>query len=386
MRIASIGPGSAGQARETPATATPATATPATSTPATLTHENRALTSLRGFAAVWVIFSHVTLMFAALWGGWSWRLLRSGYMGVDVFFVLSGFILGVVYRSLAPADVPRFFARRMFRLYPLNIAILAAMAVLSATVLPMGAWTDPRLLPVFVLMVEGYAVEPIPAWNPVTWSVGIELACYACFPLAVLGIRRLPTPVVAVAAAAALALAWWVQGFCLGWPVGWRGLARGMGDFWPGVLLAALALRLPRCDVRLASVGELLAVTGLLAVVALDQLRLVPVFTGLLICFLFSDSGVVARAMRARWCFWLGEISFSIYLLFGLLLPWMSGLEPALARHLPEPAALVAFIAIYLGATVSLAHITHRTIERPCRDLLRSRRRRIGGGVAGQPT
>lgn len=339
---------------------------------------NRALTSLRGFAAVWVIFSHVTVMFAAEWGGWSWRVLRSGYMGVDVFFVLSGFILGVVYQSLTPAGVPRFFLRRVLRLYPLNIAILLAMAVLSATVLPMGDWTDPRLLPVFVLMVEGYAAQPIPAWNPVTWSVGIELACYFCFPLAVVGLRRLPTAAIAVLAAASLAATWWLQGFCLGWPVGWRGLVRGMSDFWPGVLFAALALRLPRCRPRLASAGEIVALAGLLTAVALDQLRLVPLFTALLVWALLSDTGGVARAMRARWCFWLGEISFSIYLLFGLLLPWMGNIEPALARHMPQPAAIVGFIAIYLGATLALAHLTFRTIERPCRNLLRSR------GMGGQ--
>jgi len=345
----------------------------------------RPLTSLRGFAAVWVMFSHVTVMFAAEWGGWSWRVLRSGYMGVDVFFVLSGFILGVVYQTLTPAGVPRFFLRRALRLYPLNLAVLLAIGVLSATVLPMGAWTDWRLLPVFALMVEGYASQPIPAWNPVTWSVGIELACYLCFPLAMFGIRRLPTIAVAVAVVALLALAWWAEGFCLGWPVGWRGLVRGMVGFWPGVMLATFALRLPRCGSRVASAGEILAVTGLLTVVVLDQLRLVPLFAGLLIWFLFSDTGVVARALRARWCFWLGEISFSIYLLFGVLLPWMGGIEPALARHMPQAAAVTLFVAIYLGATFALAHVTYHTIERPSRNALRWRAKPGQANRADQP-
>lgn len=333
--------------------------------------ENRPLTSLRAFAAIWVIFSHITPNFTAQWTGASARMLRDGYMGVDVFFVLSGFILSVVYQPLRLAGTPRFFLKRILRLYPLNIAILLVLGVLSATIMPLGSWTDPRQLPLFILMLEDFKPWPVPAWNPVTWSVGVELACYACFPFVVIGLRRLPTGIVATLVALLLALSWWIQGFCLGWPCGWHGVARGMSSFWPGVVLGTLALRVPRCPPRWAGIGEVACVAGLLVVVAADRLRLVPVITGGLVFLLFSDAGVVSRVFRQHWIFWLGEISFSIYMLFGLLLPRMMSIETHLSHHFPPAAAIPMFIALYLAATIGLAHFTYVGIERPFRRLAR---------------
>ncbi len=345
--------------------------------------ENQPLASLRGFAAIWVIFSHLTPAFAAHWSGPSWRMLRDGYMGVDVFFVLSGFILGLVYRDLRLAGTPSFFLRRILRLYPLNIAILIVLATLSWTIMPVGSWADPRLLPLFILMLEGYRSTPVPAWNPVTWSVGIELACYACFPLVIVMLRRLPGIVLAVLAILLLATSWWVQGFCLGWPVGWHGLARGMSSFWPGVVLATLVVRWPECPARWASIGEMLVVAGLFGAVAFDDLRLVPVLTGGLVVLFFFDAGVVARLLHARWCFWMGEISFSIYMLFGLLLPRMMGIETWLSGYVPHPVAIPLFIVFYLSTTLALAHVTYVVIECPFRRMAWPRRVTMASASAG---
>ncbi len=335
--------------------------------------ENRPLTSLRGFAAIWVVFSHVTVAFADQWSGLSWDMLRAGYMGVDVFFVLSGFILGLVYQNLSLPETPRFFLKRALRVYPLNIAVLLVLVILSRTVMPMGDWGDLHKLPLFVLMLEGYASEPVGAWNPVTWSVGIELACYACFPLVIVWLRRLPTLIVALCAAVLLVVSWWCQGFVHGWPYGWHALVRGMSGFWPGVFLATFALRLPRLPSLWVSAGEVLCVAALLASVAYEEIRLVPPLTGGLVFFLFFNTGIVGKWMRASWCFWLGEISFSIYLIFGLLLPQLLVHLQWLVHMLPPPVSVYAFIAIYLLITMGLAQVTYTTIERPFRRLGRVR-------------
>jgi len=216
--------------------------------------------------------------------------------------------------------------------------------------------------------------EPVGAWNPVTWSVGIELACYACFPLVIVWLRRLPTPVVALSSALLLVISWWCQGFVHGWPCGWHALVRGMSGFWPGVFLATFALRLRRFPSVWVTAGEVLCVVGLLLSVSYEETRLVPPLTGGLVFFLFFNTGVVAKWMRASWCFWLGEISFSIYLIFGFLLPKLLVHLQWLTHLLPPSLSVGAFIFIYFLITLGLAQVTYMTIERPFRRLGRVRK------------
>ena len=124
----------------------------------------------------------------------------------------------------------------------------------------------------------------------------------------------------------------------------------------------------------LPSIGELTCVASLIGIVALDSLRFVPVITGVLVLLLFFDAGVVARALRRQWIFWLGEISFSIYMLFGILLSRMMTVEVRLSHYFSSMIAIPLFIVIYLAVTVMLAQATYVTIERPFRQLARPSR------------
>lgn len=330
------------------------------------------LTSIRGFAALWVLGCHFATDFAGQWGGVSARMMRAGFMGVDVFFVLSGFILAIVYQQLVPSGVPRFLFKRALRVYPLNFAVLGAIALLSVTLLPgLAKLTDWRALPYYALMLQVYLPKPVLAWDAVTWSVGMELVCYLCFPLVIMGLRRLGTASLAVLAVLLLAGAYRVQVAYLGMFWGLPALVRGMSGFWLGVVLGTLALRLPPCPAGWASFGELVCLSGLLGVVWAGALRFVPLFAAGLILFLFFDAGVLARGLRAGWCHWLGEISFSIYLLHGLILPELNVVAWLLMFRIGWTAALPIYAGLYLAAVLVTSHLTWRAIEVPGRNLAR---------------
>jgi peptidoglycan/LPS O-acetylase OafA/YrhL len=346
---------------------------------------NRPLTSIRGLAALWVIGSHVTLPTAEHWSPVLYAILRPGYMGVDVFFVLSGFILATVYQDLSPAGVARFFVKRIARLYPLNLAILAVLAGAVATgAVRLGSWATWPTLPWFVFMVEPYAPWPILSWNIATWSIGIELACYLCFPLVLMTIRRWPAIILSVLAVVLLGVALSVQTHNLGYWWGWRALLRGMGGFWPGVVLGCLALRLPEIDRRLAFAGEMLSVLGIGLAVAFD-LRWVPICAGPLILCLYFDRGPVSWALRAGWCFWLGEVSFSIYLLHGLIMGQMGTLPWRFARHMPWGLAIVLYLALFMIVVLGLSQATYRLIEQPGRRLPELFARLLAGRAPNLP-
>jgi peptidoglycan/LPS O-acetylase OafA/YrhL len=336
-----------------------------------LVAERVPLTSIRGFAALWVLGSHFAIDFAQQWRGTSAAMMHAGFMGVDVFFVLSGFILAIVYQGLALPGVPRFLLKRALRVYPLNFAVIAAIAMLSTTVPVLSLLAKWRTLPWYALMVQAYLPKPILAWDSVTWSVGMELACYLCFPFAILGLRRLGTLSLAILGAALLGATYLEQRVYLGAFWGWPALVRGMAGFWPGVVLGTLALRLPPVSARRASLGELICLAGLVFAVWAGALRLVPLFAAGLILFLFFDRGVLARGLRARWCHWLGEISFSIYLIHGLVLPALNVWAWELSFRIGWTAALPIYAALYLAAVLILSDIAWRTIEVPGRNLAR---------------
>src|SRR5690349_25057093 len=84
------------------------------------------LTGLRGIGAVWVLLFH-----------WSWMrygqvpVLDRGYMGVDLFFLLSGFVLTHVYLKTLPLNVRayrKFLIVRLARIYPLHLFVLLCLA------------------------------------------------------------------------------------------------------------------------------------------------------------------------------------------------------------------------------------------------------------------
>src|SRR5438270_13969844 len=76
-----------------------------------------ALTSLRFFAALHVMFFHLYAMRVTDWTGWRRQISSIGYVGVSFFFVLSGFILVYTYAD-RPISAVEFWRARFARIYP----------------------------------------------------------------------------------------------------------------------------------------------------------------------------------------------------------------------------------------------------------------------------
>ncbi|WBO20832.1 acyltransferase family protein [Sphingomonas abietis] len=148
---------------------------------------------LRAFAVVAVVLFHG---FPALVGG--------GYIGVDIFFVISGFVIALRYlEPMIAREVGygHFFLRRVRRLVPAYFAMLIATTIAAACVMV------PKDLINFATSLIGQALylQNIVFWvqgeyfdaallKPLlhTWSLAIEEQFYLCFPLLVLALRRCP--------------------------------------------------------------------------------------------------------------------------------------------------------------------------------------------------
>ncbi len=149
------------------------------------------LTICRAGFAAWVFLYHVDL-YAGFSGGLgpAAGLVRSGFLGVDGFFFLSGLILARVHPDLAhqPEMAPRFWARRLARIYPVHLATIAVLVVLLVTGLALGV--SPRAPERFtvlslvenLLLIHGWGVANFLAWNYPSWSISTEWAGYLAFP------------------------------------------------------------------------------------------------------------------------------------------------------------------------------------------------------------
>lgn len=169
----------------------------------------KSLTSLRFIAAFWVLLYHFKDHLGLNLG--QLGLVADGYLGVDLFFILSGFILAHVYLSELEGGrfgYGGFLKNRIARVYPMHLAALAAMLVLFVGASAIGAGVGSpeafRLsdLPAHLFMVHAWGATPSVGWNFPSWSISAEWAAYLLFPLiagAVLKARRAPMLMVVLA-------------------------------------------------------------------------------------------------------------------------------------------------------------------------------------------
>jgi peptidoglycan/LPS O-acetylase OafA/YrhL len=187
--------------------------------------------------------------------------------------------------------------------------------------------------------------------------VGIELRCYAVFPLT-LWLMHHVSSVVLACIAGALALAEsWVLHKVGGTTVGTGAVLRGLVGFHLGV---ALSLLQPRLPVRVASGVALAGFAGIALGICAGSPVAVVLAGAATIAALASEHGLGARALSWAPLVWLGRVSFSIYMLH-------SQLQVVLNRALSHFLGRWSMLAIFLAILFPLSEATYRFIEQPGR-------------------
>lgn len=345
-----------------------------------------ALTGIRGIAACWVVVLHASNLLTVAdvvpqVGRWS--VVRSGFLAVDLFFVLSGFVLASAYAPDHGArgewsSVGRFAVNRLLRIMPLNTVGLVFFAAVTSA---FGSihWTNERLdvrsFVAALLLVQSWGWGSPTAWNLPSWSLSAEWLAYALFPGAALALVRVPSPKAAIAGAAAclamLAVVMLVAG---GGSLdhAWRlGLVCCLTQFAAGMFL----WRAIRDTPFGAGTADALLAAGLALVgiaVAWPPLQLAAPFGfALLVVACGSRSRWADRLFGNRSALFLGEISFSIYLFHFTLLALFAlfGVRWDVAG-LGLPVR-VGFLALALVTILVVATLAWRFVERPAQQLAR---------------
>ncbi len=357
------------------------------------------LDGLRGVAISMVVIYHAFLFHLSPRPG-SFLMyvlfpLRIGWSGVDLFFVLSGFLIGGILLEAknSPNYFDTFYIRRFFRIVPVYYVTLLFLFALSAwSKLHAGAhpgWSAEDNVPwyLFALFLHNFwmAAANTMGSGPlaVFWSLAVEEQFYLTLPWVIRYFDRKRVMIIAIEAillAPVLRLA--CYSFWPNHPLSWFVLMPCRADALFFGVLAAIALRDPTCKAWISSHKNLLRAlivffaVGLPFVTQTDMgangLPMVTVMLSWLAAFyllvlaytLSFPASLPSRCLRWPWLRWLGMIAYGMYLLHEVVLAFVLDFFAASAPS-ASVARQMAASALAVAVTFILASISWEYFEKP---------------------
>ncbi|MEI9902871.1 MAG: acyltransferase [Asticcacaulis sp.] len=346
-------------------------------TPVAPSGEIKALTGLRGVAALYVVFFHANGLHAFP------TLIRPfvahGYIAVDLFFILSGFVMALTYGGLfengfSLKNFKSFLLLRLARIYPLYLLMTLITAVMITTVLSDTYHFDDnvlRALPFNLTMI--HALGTAYSIVPPSWSISTEWAAYLLFPFSILVAMWLPRryALIGVVVSFAVLVAVAFGPFWMTKTRHFPGQLNVVHSYAPGTTLRCLAsfylgLVAFRFKDLVPSRAALLLLPLALVLLCFqaNDLWLIAVFA-VLIMALSHDEGPVARVLQSRVAYWLGVVSFALYLVHDLI-------QKIIFKSFPvwgigESVPKMAWVFISIALSLAIAAVAHYYYEKPSR-------------------
>jgi peptidoglycan/LPS O-acetylase OafA/YrhL len=347
----------------------------------------RPLTALRFVAALVIVIYHFVLILpfdsAAVSG-----MLGKGYLGVDFFFILSGFILAHVYLDAAERKTLNpiaFYGRRLARVYPVHIFTLGlavspyVAAILGGVPETIPPHVQPHYFATNILMLHAWGYDDRYMFNVPSWSISAEWFAYLLFPYLAVAISRVRPALMLVLA---VLFFWALFAFIATLPPGTGHLADGRPltvrtfDFGimrivPEFILGMALYRFGRVwalrgPVRVWLVACTALLVGLVHFSVPDYV-IVPLFAALI--YLVAETARQERTgfLDRPWLVLMGEASYSLYmvhylwiqLVFAVLVELYPGKEPAWVMYL----CAVALFPVILWSALAC----YRRVEQPWR-------------------
>jgi peptidoglycan/LPS O-acetylase OafA/YrhL len=339
------------------------------------------LTGLRGIAAWWVVLFHFREFLPQTLPAWIGQTCAQGYLAVDLFFILSGFIIGYNYLTdfgiLTYRQYFHFLGVRLARIYPLHIVMLA-LFLLNPLAILIGASRgidsvryDPVYFVLSIFLVQNWGFTHSLSWNIPAWSISTEWFAYLCFPFIAWVVDRIPRgfgPAVlgSVLPLAILAAGLWLTDETLGGDINRNGLFRCVTEFTAGIFLYRLWRQFGHSNTLKAFSALLSIGCGLLyCFTPVQDFWLIPTAWASLIISLSGGKRAFGTIFTNRIVERAGAWSYSTYLVHYFVRDWVKFLlvHDGTNPWLP--------LTCYLITTAAASGLLYRMVEVPGRRILR---------------
>ncbi len=367
-----------------------------------------ALTGLRFVAALLVVLFHYQFLVPGLARSAApgARVIHAGFVGVSIFFVLSGFILAYTYLDSDGAmrrSMGAFWHARFARIYPAYaVALVLSLPIFIdvAVIRPVGVIHLSDFIKAAVLtptLLQAWTPKKAWMWDGPAWSLSVEAFFYALFPFIAGAIARRPRrQIVAIGCFAGLCALAGPSVYALTSPLGiWQVTTATYGpwiatlkflplfhlpEFVIGICTGVIFIHRRDADkkrgslawitlISAAAVAGILAVSDRIPFLFLQCGALALPFAVLIYCLAFQQ-GILAKALSTRAAQLLGGASYSLYLLH---LP--------ISTYLTISGKLLGFawlsgwvgVAVYVTVAIGAALAVFVLIEEPARSWLRAR-------------
>lgn len=345
------------------------------------------LESIRGLAALLVVFYHIPKWNPILDIG----LINNSYLMVDLFFVLSGFVIFNAYANTIATgkDLLRFQILRLGRLYPVHLLFLllflgieiakyVATAKLGTQDIRVQPFAENSLNALVQQLFLLQAIGPtgnILTFNGPAWSISVEFYTYLIFALIVLFLKPLKTYVFFAVAGIAITLLMTKTTF------GSDELLHGIAGFFIGCITASAIKKTNRILPPYLTTLCFISILLFLTLKSADRFDVTIYFltATLIASLMLSPTGHLKAMLRHKTLAWLGRISYSIYMSHSFVL-W--GVANIFKRLLNRPETLrangkwvlslstgetcIAILAIF-ALVLLVSQATYTLIENPLR-------------------
>jgi peptidoglycan/LPS O-acetylase OafA/YrhL len=351
-------------------------------------HEITSLYGVRGIAAIWIIAFHYSLYLNISKGlnlGFMKDIISHGFYGVEVFFVLSGFVLSYRYydpfKKIRLSEYGLFLKNRIARIYPAYFFALCVVflffltGALTPFVTHFGDYSFKYLFLNTAMMQAwiflGYSKW---SWNFPGWSVSVEWFLYLIAPVIFYLMNKRPEKIsrIAILLVAYTLLCY----FSYTDPKFFNldsekyGLIRGIAEFFIGSIFFTFLTTLPQKN-KWFDVLTLMIVLIILACLLLRvnaEIVLIPIF--LLIPLVTLSNGFIKKFLSSKPLWYLGEISYSLYIMqfpFQLVSNNVFKQSPLQITHFEILLLYLSQIILLIG----IASIVHCLVEKPFREKIR---------------
>jgi len=338
--------------------------------------------------ALWVVLHHITgtnMMlepFLLTWPHLLQSIIRGGYLAVQSFFLLSGFVLAQSYASARwnRTTLTRFGMARVARIYPayfFSLVLIIPFMVETFLKRHLGAPQQLALIGNYTLVLQGWTGAMGVGWNTPAWSLSCEFFFYLCFPLLLLWFRdgkmRKTLPALALSFVTPIILAH------AGVPAAWKPIHH-LSDFVAGIAASNIFVAVSRSAPWMRRRGYWLylpALAGGLAMITHPEVlsgtlaNLNTVLRPLNVAALVGlalGGGIGARLLSAARAQYLGKISYSMYILHVPLLWWYSRIRLDGVGDRLHIATSLLYLCVVLAASAATFERVEDRANRAIRD------------------